>query len=608
MGQRPGGFPVLVLNSGSTSIKYNLYEMDTEEGLAGGSIDRVGSPESRHRWQVRGQSGEALTPAADHRAGVEAILEQLTAPGGPIADVAEVRGVGHRVVHGGESLVRPTVIDDAVKQTIRACAQFAPIHNPANLAGIEAAQAVLTAAKHVAVFDTAFHGELPPHAYVYALPYELYLEKSIRRYGFHGPSHQFMAASAAEFLRTDISRLKLVTCHLGGGASVTAIDAGVSVDTSMGMTPLEGLVMGTRSGDVDPALALFLGRQGMSPDAVDELLNRRSGLLGVSGVSADFRDIEQAAASGNDRAKLAVEVFIHRLKKYVGAYAAVLGGADAIVFTGGIGENSARVREAVCGHLAYMGVVLDADKNRAANPRAEGGVVDVAAPRAPTRVLVVATDEEKMIAREVVRTIAGPTAARTRVRGGAIPIGVSVRHVHLSRAHCDALFGPGYELTPKRAVTQPGQYVCRETVDIIGSKGELERVAIINPLRKETQVELARTDAFKLGVDPPLRESGKLEGTPGIQLRGPHGTVQTERGVILAQRHVHMHPDDAKRFGVQDKATIRVRVGGDRETVFGDVVVRVSEQYALDMHVDTDEANAASLSNDSVAEFDGVQS
>ncbi|MEJ7731236.1 MAG: acetate/propionate family kinase [Polyangiaceae bacterium] len=605
--RRPGGFTVLVLNTGSTSIKWNLYEMDTEEALAGGVLERVGSPESRHRWQVRGQKGEALTPASDHEAGVAVILAQIAGPGGIVADHAEVRAVGHRVVHGGESRVLPTIIDDAVKETIRACAQFAPIHNPANLAGAEAAQAVLPDAKHVAVFDTAFHGEMPPHAYMYALPYELYLEKSVRRYGFHGPSHQFMAASAAEFLRTDASRLKLVTCHLGGGASVAAIDGGVSVDTSMGMTPLEGLVMGTRAGDLDPALALFLGRQGMSPDAIDDLFNRKSGLLGLSGVSADFRDIEQAAAGGNDRAKLSIEAFVHRLKKYIGAYAAVLGGPDAIVFTGGIGENSARVREAVCGHLAYMGVVLDPARNAAANPRAEGGVVDVAAPRAPTRVLVVATDEEKMIAREVVRTIAGPTAARRHLRGGAIPIGVSVRHVHLSRAHCDALFGPGYELTPKRAVTQPGQYVTRETVDLVGPKGEIERVAIINPLRKETQIEVAKTDAFKLGIDPPLRESGKLQGTPGITLRGPSGTVETGSGVILAHRHVHMHPDDARRFGLQDKSLIKVRVGGDRETVFGDVIVRVSDQYALDMHVDTDEANAASLNNDSVAEFDGLQ-
>ncbi|HEX8704968.1 MAG TPA: acetate/propionate family kinase [Myxococcaceae bacterium] len=598
---------VLVINVGSTSIKYQLYQMDTEEILAGGVVERVGSAHALHKWRVGTTRSQAELAAPNTRSGLDAVLAQLTGPGGALKDVSELRAVGHRVVHGGEKLVRPCVITPEVKEIIAKCAQFAPIHNPANLAGIEAAEAALPKATHVAVFDTAFHGELPPHAFTYAVPYELYLERGVRRYGFHGPSHQFMAASASEFLKTDLSRLKLITCHLGGGASVCAIDGGRSVDTSMGMSPLEGLVMGTRSGDVDPALSIVLGRQGMTPDAVDEALNRKSGLLGISGVSADFRDVEQAAAGGNNRARLAMEVFVHRIRKYIGAYAAVLGGADAIVFTGGIGENSVKVRSAVCDSLVYMGVVVDAEKNQHADARGSGGVVDIASPRAPTRVLVVATDEERMIAREVVRVTAGPSAARQRVTGHAIPVGVSVRHVHLSRAHCDALFGEGYELTERRPVSQPGQFVCRETVDLVGPKGAIERVAIINPLRKETQVEVARTDAIHLGVNPPLRESGKLEGTPGLTLRGPKGSVAIDHGVILAHRHVHMHTDDAKRFGVQDKGTIRVRVEGERETIFGDVIVRVSDQFALDMHVDTDEANASGLTNDSVATFEGVQ-
>jgi acetate kinase len=598
---------VLVINVGSTSIKYQLYEMDTEAILAGGVVERVGSEGALHKWRTGATRSEARVKASTMREGLEAVIAHLTGKEGPVKDASELRAVGHRVVHGGEKLIRPCVVTDEVKQIIEKCAAFAPLHNPANLAGIDAAKAALPGSTHVAVFDTAFHGELSPHAYVYALPYELYLEKGVRRYGFHGPSHQFMAASASEFLKTDPSRLKLITCHLGGGASVCAIDAGRSVDTSMGMTPLEGLVMGTRSGDVDPALAIVLGRLGMTPDQVDELLNRKSGLLGVSGVSSDFRDVEVAAAGGNDRAKLAIEVFVHRIKKYIGAYSAVLGGADAIVFTGGIGENSVKVRAAVCDALVYMGVVLDPEKNASCDARGAGGVVDVSSKRAPTKVLVVATDEERMIAREVARVVAGPSAARQRVTGGTIPVGVSVRHVHLSRADCDALFGPGHELTERRPVSQPGQFVCRETVDLVGPKGEIERVAIINPLRKQTQVEVARTDAIHLGVNPPLRESGKLDGTPGLTLRGPKGAVTIASGVILAHRHLHMHPDDAKRFGVADKSMVRVRVEGERETVFGDVIARVDPSYALDMHVDTDEANAAGLSNDSVAAFDGVQ-
>jgi acetate kinase len=572
---------VLVFNVGSTSLKYRLYDMDAESVLVDGKVDRI-------------TSGKLDAAFAE-------VISRL--PAG-----TKVDAVGHRVVHGGEELVAPTVVTPEVKQGIRDNAIFAPIHNPANLAGIEVAEQAFPEARHVAVFDTAFHGELPPHSYLYALPYEMYLERGLRRYGFHGPSHQYMAVCAAEHLGTDVSRLKLVTCHLGGGASVCAIDGGRSVDTSMGMTPLEGLVMGTRSGDVDPALALVLGRQGMSAQEIDDLLNRKSGLLGISGVSGDFRDVEGAAAEGNDRARLAIEVFVHRIKKYIGAYAAILGGADAICFTGGIGENSARVRQAVCEGLLYMGVALDARANESAKIReAPGGVLDVAEKRAPTRVLVVATDEERMIAREVTRTLLGPTAVHEGLRGGTIPIGVSVRHVHLSPADCAALFGEGVELAQKRNVSQPGQYVTRETVDLVGPKGEIQRVAIINPLRKETQVEVSRTDAFALGVNPPMRESGKLDGTPGITLRGPKGTVTIDKGVILAHRHVHMHPTDAQRFGVKDGSVVKVRAGGDREAVLGDVLVRVSDKYALDMHVDTDEANATGLTNDSVVRFEGIQ-
>lgn len=568
---------VLVINVGSTSIKYQLYDMDTEEAIARGNVARRGG---------------------DVRSTLDGLLATL-----PIADLG---AVGHRVVHGGERLVRPTVVDDAVKQVIREQSRFAPLHNPVNLEGLDAAQAVLPGVPHVAVFDTAFHAEMPPHAYVYALPFELYRERGLRRYGFHGPSHQYMAQRAAEQLGTDVGRLKLVTCHLGGGASVAAIDGGRVVDTSMGMTPLEGLVMGTRAGDLDAGVVLALARDGRSVDELEALLNEHSGLLGVSGVSGDFREVERAAAEGNDRARLAIELFVHRLRKYVGAYTAVLGGADAIVFTGGIGENSARVRAAVCEGLIYMGVALDPARNEAASVKGRA-VADIAAARAPTRVLVVATDEELMIAREVLRAILGPTAARKHIGGGAIPVGVSVRHVHLSPADCAALFGEGVELTLRRPVTQPGQYVCRETVDLVGPKGELDRVAIIHPLRKETQVEVSRTDAFALGIDAPLRESGKLDGTPGITLRGPRGTISIARGVIQAHRHVHMHPDDARRFAVTDGAMIRVRVDGDREGVLGDVIVRVGETYALDMHVDTDEANALGLTNDSVVSFDGVQ-
>ena len=568
---------VLVLNVGSTSVKYNVYDMDTETPLASGKLERVES----------------------YDAALREVLARL--PDGPVA------AVGHRVVHGGERLIAPTRIDDKVEAIIEECAVFAPLHNPAGLAGIRAARRVFPDVPHVAVFDTAFHAQLPPHAYTYAVPYALYLEKGVRRYGFHGPSHQYMALCAAEHLRTDVSRLKLITCHLGGGASVAAIDGGVSVETSMGMTPLEGLVMGTRCGDLDPAIPLQLARDGMAFDRIDQLLNRESGLAGLSGIDDDFRDIQTAAASGDTRARLAIDVFVHRIRKYIGAYAAVMGGVDAIVFTGGIGENAAAVRSRVCESLVYMGVVLDEDANETKRAADEGGIVEVTQGRSPTKVIVVHTDEERMIAREVVRSVHGPTGAIKSVVAKAIPVGVSVRHVHLSREDADALFGTGYEFTKKRDVTQPGQYVTRETVDVVGPKGELRGVAIIVPLRKQTQIEIAKTDAFTLGVSPPLRESGKLDGTPGITLRGPKGTVTTTSGVILAHRHVHMSPAQAQAYGVQDQDMIKVRVEGDREMTMGDVIVRVSPAYELDLHIDTDEANAAGLTSDSVVAFDGHQ-
>lgn len=597
---------VLVLNAGSTSVKYNLYEMDTEARLASGRVERVGGDAMHVHSVDGGPSHRTRVEAPDHRAAIAAVLAHLSPEGAPLA--RDLFAVGHRVVHGGERLAQPARIDPAVKDIIRECARYAPIHNPVNLAGIEAAEALLPDVPHVAVFDTAFHANLPDEAFTYAIPYELYLQQGVRRYGFHGPSHQFMALSAAEHLGTDLARLKLVTCHLGGGCSLAALDGGVSVDTTMGMTPLEGLVMGTRSGDIDPALPVLLAKQGMSADELDALFNRKSGLAGLSGIaSGDFRDIERAADGGDVRARLAIDVFVHRVRKYVGAYAAVLGGVDAIVFTGGIGENSARVRAAVCEGLLYMGVAIDPARNDDPARVAAAGVSDVSAKRAPTRVLVVATDEERMIAREVMRCLKGPTAALRSVHARPIPVGVSVRHVHLSRGDCDRLFGEGYALTLRREVTQKGQYVTRETVDLVGPKGEIRNVAIINPLRSETQVEVSRTDAYTLGVKAPLRESGVLGDTPGLVLRGPAGEVSLARGVIMAQRHVHMGPGDAQTFGVRDKDVIRVQAGGDREVVMGDVLVRVREDFVLDMHIDTDEANAAALTSDSVVAFAGVQ-
>ncbi len=384
---------ILVINVGSTSIKYDLYEMDTETRLANGTVERV------------------------ETAAVGGALATIVARLGELC--ANLAAVGHRVVHGGEQLIQPAIVDDAVEAQIAACARFAPLHNPLNLMGIRAARAAFPQVPHVAVFDTAFHATMPAHAFVYPLPYALYLEQGIRRYGFHGPSHQYMAACAAEALHAELPRLRLITCHLGGGASVAAIAGGVSIDTSMGMTPLEGLMMGTRCGDLDPEIPLLLAREGRSLDEIDDLLNRQSGLAGVSGIGADFRDIEAAADRGDARARLAIDMFVQRLQKYIGAYAAELGGADAIVFTGGIGEGDARLRARVCANLGFMGVAIDATRNAA-------GAGDISEVHARTRVLVVHTEEERMIAREVVRTLRGPAAAARGANALPIPVGVSI--------------------------------------------------------------------------------------------------------------------------------------------------------------------------------------
>lgn len=564
---------VLVLNVGSSSLKYDVYNMDREERLAHGSIARRDSTDTLH-----------------------APLAELC------GRLGRLDAIGHRVVHGGERLHQPVRLDAQVEALIEECAVYAPLHNPANLAGIRAARERFPDLPQVAVFDTAFHADMPAHAYRYGVPEALYLAHGIRRYGFHGPSHQYMVACAAEQLRTAPEMLRLVTCHLGGGASVAAISGGVSIDTSMGMTPLEGLLMMTRAGDLDPAIPLLLARQGRTAAEIDALLNRDSGIAGLTGLGTDFPEVEAAAARGEPAARLALDMFEHRLCKYIGAYVAELGGADAIVFTGGIGEHAAGVRERVCAKLGFMGVALDGVRNRSARVD-DGGCVDVSEAHARTRVLVVHTEEERMIAREVVRCLAGPTAAVHGAHARPIPVGVSVRHVHLSRGDCDALFGPGYELAMRRPVSQPGQYVTRETVDVIGPRGELRGVGIINPLRGETQVELAKSDAIRLGVEPPLRQSGDLEGTPGVRLRGPRGEVTLARGAIIAKRHVHMSPDDARRFGVSDQQVIRVEAGGARPAMLGDVIVRVSPSFALDLHLDTDEANAAGLDEASVVAF-----
>lgn len=404
------GTKVGVINCGSSSIKYEVFDRKERIKLATGLVERIGSEQGRMRQSRRQADGTFVEqvyakPLADHR---EAFLfmAEMNRENRIIRDDAELFCIGHRVVHGGELFRAPAVIDDAVVAAIRSLIPLAPLHNPSNLLGIEAARLRFPGIPQVAVFDTAFHQTLPPAAYRYALPRELYEQQQVRRYGFHGSSHAHVAREAARFLGLPPEALNLITLHLGNGASAAAIQGGRSIDTSMGMTPLEGLVMGTRSGDLDPAIPFYLIRQlALPPEKVESLLNKESGLKGVCGFG-DMREIQQRAGKGDEQAALAFEMFCYRVRKYIGAYLAVLGGLDAVVFTGGIGENSGPVRSAVCAGLRHLGITVDEGKNDSA----AGKAAEIQEDGAPVKVLVVRTNEELEIALQAEAVIANPTS------------------------------------------------------------------------------------------------------------------------------------------------------------------------------------------------------
>jgi acetate kinase len=408
---------VLVLNSGSSSIKFQFIRMEGEGLLAKGIVEKIGSSDAIVTFQPEGRNRiREIREVLNHSVAIEMVLGLLLHPQhGVIRDKREIDGIGHRVVHGGEDFSESVLVSDKVKGSIRKCIQFAPLHNPHNLKGIEACELLLPGIPQVAVFDTAFHQTIPAKAFIYGLPYTLYKKLSIRRYGFHGTSHRFVAQRAAEALGRPIEELKLITCHLGNGASITAVDGGRSVDTTMGFTPLEGLVMGTRCGSIDPALVPYLmEREKLGTKEIDSIMNKNSGMLGLTETSHDMREIEQEAARGSERHTLALEIYCHAVKKYVGAYMAEMGGVDALVFTGGIGENSRLVRRLSCQGLDAFGIVLDPAKNEA-NERSIG--------RGPVKILVIPTNEELAIARDTQRILqtVGPPEARTELRDQAPP-------------------------------------------------------------------------------------------------------------------------------------------------------------------------------------------
>jgi acetate kinase len=607
-GERPE--KVLVINCGSSSLKYCFYDTADESRQARGQVERIGIAGTR--LAHRGPKGEVKRelPQGGFAEAFKAMTAELTAKEtGVIGGAGEVSVVAHRVVHGGEKFTEATLITDEVLAQIEALNPLAPLHNPVNVAGIREMRRLFPAVPQVAVFDTAFHHTLPAYAYLYGLPYELYEKKGVRRYGFHGTSHHYVSLRAAQYLGRRPNELRLVSCHLGNGASLCAVDHGRSVDTSMGFTPTEGLIMGTRCGDVDAGVLAFLERnEGLTATQSEELLNKKSGLLGLSGVSSDMREVLKAAGEEQPRALVALKAYCYRVRKYIGAYVAAMGGLDAVIFTAGVGQGSAEVRALALQGLECMGVVLDAQRNRDA--RGFDEVCRVSTDDSKIPVLVVPTDEERMMAREALRALSRSYIKHVLEAQKQQPflVEVSAHHIHLTQEHVEALFGQGHHLTKHADLSQPGQYACKEQLAIVGPKGRIERVRVLGPARKYTQIEIAMTEQFKLGIAPPIRESGDIAGTPGCTLESPAGSVKVDRGVICALRHVHMTPEDALRYGVRDKSFVRVRIAGDRELVFGDVLVRVDPSFALAMHIDTDEANAANVKTGAQGYIDGIQS
>lgn len=556
---------ILTINVGSSTVKFSVFDMDTNTQLFHSQIDRMDSI----------AHGVGLIPAL------------LSADG-----ITRIDAIGHRVAHGGQHYQAPQLIDAHVIAAIESCIPLAPLHNPFALEAIHAAAKLWPQVPQAAVFDTAFHHTMPEKAAAYAVP-EKWRDAGIRRYGFHGTSHKYVMMRVAEELELAPQDLRIISCHLGNGASLCAIDRGVSVDTSMGMTSLEGLVMGTRSGDVDPGIFAYLNRSlGLSVERIETALYNESGLVALSGLGNDMRDIEQQAALGNVKAQLAIQVYAYRVRKYIGAYAAVMGGVDVIAFTGGIGENSSSMRRRICERLDYLGLHFDDDKN------VNLVLTDTNAPQiqesnSRVRVVVTQTREQWMIAQETRHIVMAKSDPAPKDQ--PIKIAVSAHHVHLTEQAVAQLFGAGYVLTIKSQLSQPGFWVAEETVDIISPHGEIKNVRVLGPCRTANQIEIAETEAYKLGLEVPVRLSGDTKGTPMVTLRGPAGQIQTE-GLIVAKRHIHMNAKDAEERGLQQGEQVEVEVlDGERQLAFRDVVIRISPDYVTEMHIDTDEGNAAHI-------------
>ena len=395
---------VLVLNCGSSSLKYQLIDMANEAVLCVGLVERIGIEGSILKQEKDGVEGKYIVeqPMKDHEDAIKLVLDAVLDPTyGGVKEMSEIEAVGHRVVHGGEKFASSVVITEEVENAMKECIELAPLHNPANIMGIDACKAILPGVPMVGVFDTAFHQTMPKKSYLYGLPHELYSKYGVRRYGFHGTSHKYVSQRAAAMLGKNIEDVKIITCHLGNGASIAAIDGGVCVDTSMGFTPLEGLIMGTRCGDIDAAILPFLmEKEGLTAAGLSDLMNKQSGVYGMTGISSDFRDIEGAASKGDEKAQVALDAYVQRVQKYIGAYAAEMNGVDAVVFTAGVGENGIEIRESIASNMEFLGMKLDKEANKV-----RGKERVISTEESKVKMLLIPTNEELMIARDTVALV-----------------------------------------------------------------------------------------------------------------------------------------------------------------------------------------------------------
>lgn len=556
---------ILVINSGSSSIKFSVFDVENGVQSFKSEIKRSSSIED----------DLSLIPIALEKAG------QL-----------KIDAIGHRVVHGGK-FQSSAIIDVAVKEAIKSAISLAPLHNALALSEIEMSEKLWPQLPQVAVFDTAFHQTMLERATTYAVPKQ-WRDAGLKRYGFHGTSHKYVMERVAQELKTPVSDLRIISCHLGNGASVCAIDRGLSIDTSMGMTVLEGLVMGTRSGDVDPGIFRFLHENlGLSLPEIEDALYSKSGLLALSEISNDMQEIEKKAAEGDKNSQLAINVYAYRIRKYIGAYAAAMSGFDVLAFTGGVGENSASMRKRICMGLEFLGLYFDDDKNiQVQLSKFEAPQLQLSNSR--IKVLVTQTREQWMIAKETHELLTNKQFEASKDLP-KIPVSVSAHHIHLTQESVEKLFGAGYQLKKLRSLRQAAEWVAEEKLSIVGPRGRINGVRVLAPCRKSNQIEISETESFYLGVDAPLRLSGKIEETPLVTLVGPAGSIQTS-GIIIAQRHIHMNVTDAEKFGLSNGDVVEVEIPSkSRSTVFRDVVIRADPNYSLEMHIDTDEANAANI-------------